>query len=216
MAQLLRDPPVSVVLQQFARAPVAGQVKSRLQPALSPEEACKVHQELVLWTNATLLASKLGPVELWTAGGAGFPVFQRCLSAGVTALRAQQGADLGARMQHAIACGLEKHERVLLVGSDCPGITAGYLQAACEQLAVADLVLGPALDGGYVLIGARRRVDAVFVDMPWGAATVLQDSLRKATAAGYRTALLPALQDIDRPEDLPVWHQLQAEARLKQ
>ncbi|MDP4917447.1 MAG: hypothetical protein NWR12_06995, partial [Haliea sp.] len=66
------------------------------------------------------------------------------------------------------------------------------------------------------LIGARRRVDAVFVDMLWGAATVLQDSLRKATAAGYRTALLPALQDIDRPEDLPVWHQLQAEARLKQ
>ena len=207
---------MSVVLQQFARAPVAGQVKSRLQPALSPEEACELHQELVLWASTTLLASKLGTVELWVAGGQDFPVFHRCLSLGVTALRAQQGGDLGARMQHAITCGLEQHERVLLVGSDCPGITVAYLQAACEQLVVADLVLGPALDGGYVLIGARRRVDAVFVDIAWGTDTVLQDSLHKAAAAGYRTALLPALRDIDRPEDLPVWHQLQAEARLRQ
>ncbi|MCB1709492.1 MAG: TIGR04282 family arsenosugar biosynthesis glycosyltransferase, partial [Halioglobus sp.] len=144
------------LLIQFAREPVAGAVKTRMIPQLTPQQACDLHSELVLWTAGRLAAARLGRVELAVAGDRGHALFQRCLGLGVAGLSAQRGADLGERMHNALLDGLTRFERVLLVGSDCPGIDRAYLVQALAALEQAEVVLGRAEDGGYVLIGARR------------------------------------------------------------
>lgn len=206
----------SVLLQQFAKAPEPGRVKTRMQPQLSALEACALHEELVRWTCETLLDSALGAVELWVAGDPAHALFRDCAALGQLTLRRQAGADLGMRMQHALNDGLARADRVLLVGSDCPGLTAPYLREALRALDDAELVLGPALDGGYVLIGAKRPVEAVFEDIAWGSSRVLADTLARALAAGITLQQLPALQDIDRPEDLGHWRTLQQRGRVRQ
>jgi len=202
-----------VLLQQFAKEPEPGRVKTRMLPQLSALEACALHEELVRWTCATLLDSALGEVELWVAGDPGHALFRDCAAPGQLTLRQQVGGNLGARMQHALNDGLARAERVLLVGSDCPALCSLYLLQALEALEDADLVLGPALDGGYVLIGARKPVDAVFVDIAWGGSGVLAETLARARAAAISVQLLQPLADIDRPEDLPHWQTLRQSRR---
>lgn len=204
-----------VLLQQFAKTPEPGRVKTRMLPRLSATEACALHTELVRWTCETLFESALGAVELWVAGAAGHPLFRDCASLGQLALRRQAGADLGERMRRALNDGLARADRVLLVGSDCPGLTGGYLRGANSALDTADLVLGPALDGGYVLIGAKRPVDEVFVGVGWGSSSVLTETVERAQAAGISVAQLQPLQDVDRPEDLPHWQALRQRGRVR-
>lgn len=192
------------LLIQFTRSPRAG-VKSRMVPALSPTEACDLHCELTLWTCRRLLASGLGAVELAVEGDARHPLFSRCLSLGVSRISAQRGADLGQRMFNAISSGLQQHARVLLVGSDCPAIDTAYLEQALTALDSTPVVLGPATDGGYVLIGGRAVTEEVFRDIPWGGEQVCTHTRLALQGAGLAWTELPALPDIDRPEDLPVW-----------
>lgn len=198
-----------MILQQFAKAPQPGRVKTRMQPVLSAEQACVLHSELVQWTSETLVNAALGPVELWVSGTPEHPLFKTCEAYGVASVCCQHGPDLGARMQYALASGLARYENVMLVGSDCPALDADYLAAAATALGDHDLVLGPAHDGGYVLLGACCPVDALFADMPWGTDQVFALTFARARQAGWRVAVLPALQDIDRPEDLPHWRSLQ-------
>ena len=193
------------LLIQFAKAPIAGRVKTRLMPSYSAEQACAVHTELLLHTYHTLLSAELGPVELWVAGEAASPVFDRCLKAGVSDLRDQGRGTLGDRMALAVNDGLARADKVVLVGSDCPYIDADYLQLALDALDSATVVFGAAEDGGYVLVGARQLVDAVFEDVSWGTDRVLAQSLQRAESAGLTAITLPALSDIDRPEDLARW-----------
>ncbi len=204
-----------VLLQQFAKAPEPGRVKTRMLPRLSPAEACALHSELVLWTCETLLDSGLGSVELWVAGDPSAGLFRECASRGPLALRRQVGSDLGSRMRHALNDGLNRTDRVLLVGSDCPALSCGYLQRALAALDSVDMVLGPALDGGYVLIGARRPVDAVFAGVSWGSPRVLAQTLARAGAAEITVARLEPLQDVDRPEDLSHWQGLRQRGRVR-
>ncbi|MDO8862831.1 TIGR04282 family arsenosugar biosynthesis glycosyltransferase [Haliea sp. E1-2-M8] len=204
-----------VILQQFAKVPEPGRVKTRMLVQLSAEDACALHEELVRWTCETLHESALGTVELWVAGDAGHPLLRDCASLGQLTLRRQSGADLGERMRLALNDGLARADRVLLVGSDCPALTGSYLQKALAALDDADLVLGPALDGGYVLIGARKPVDAVFVDVGWGSSRVLTETRERARAAAITVTELQPLRDIDRPEDLPHWQALRQRGRVR-
>lgn len=199
-------------LIQFARSPVPGEVKTRLVPPLTPAQACDLHTELALWTTRQLLASRLGEVEVSVAGATGHPLFSQCRALGVARISRQCGVDLGERMYNAIREGLGVRERVLLVGSDCPGIDARYLQGALELLEDAPVVLGPAIDGGYVLIGARQIKESVFRGIPWGTGEVLARTRAALGEAGLGFAELPALADIDRPGDLPVWEQVKRDA----
>lgn len=193
------------LLLQFARTPREGEVKTRLIPRLGAAGACALHCELTLWTCHQLLASRLGPVELWVDGDASHGLFDRCRDEGVTGIYAQCGEDLGQRMYHALCAGLALSTCVILVGSDCPGIDPDYLQQAASALRSASVVLGPATDGGYVLIGARRIDARVFCGIPWGSENVYAKTVAALEQAGLDWAALPVLTDIDRPSDLPVW-----------
>jgi rSAM/selenodomain-associated transferase 1 len=193
------------VLVQFARAPCAGQVKTRLIPHLGAAGACELHCELTLWTCRQLLASRLGPVELHVDGDTDHPLFACCRTEGVAVIAPQYGTDLGQRMYHALRAGLERFTSVILVGSDCPGIDPAYLLQATVALRGASVVLGPASDGGYVLIGARCVSEHVFCDIPFGSDQVFVKTVAALERAGMDWVALPELSDIDRPSDLPVW-----------
>jgi rSAM/selenodomain-associated transferase 1 len=199
----------SVLLIQFAKEPVPGFVKTRMQPQLSANEACALHVELVLWTCSTLCQSYLGDVELWCSGGQQHPAFLACESMGLKQLCQQQGANLGGRMYHALSDGLKRYAKVVLVGSDCPAIDQQYLAAAVGALDSADLVLGPANDGGYVLIGANQIHSGLFSGVVWGGGEVFQQTLERAGRLGISSEILSPLSDIDRPEDLSHWQSLQ-------
>lgn len=198
----------ATLLIQFAREPVAGQVKTRMIPALGEDEACELHCELVRWTTHCLLASGIGSVRLAVTGDTQHPLFLDCLASGVDDVLPQQGADLGERMFTAIRDALESYQRVILVGSDCPGLDAGYLEQAVTALDTSPLVLGPAQDGGYVLIGARHISQALFKGVEWGTDQVFQQTVARLAGLGWDWRELPLRSDIDRPEDLPQWHAL--------
>ncbi|MCB1705320.1 MAG: TIGR04282 family arsenosugar biosynthesis glycosyltransferase [Halioglobus sp.] len=201
-----------VLLIQFSRTPRPGQVKTRMLPHLTAAQACELHCDLTRWTCRQLLASELGAVELSVAGVRQHPLFTECQSMGVDRVLRQRGADLGQRMYNAIRCGLARYRAVILVGSDCPEIDAGYLSRAVAALRTATVVLGPAADGGYVLIGATAIRPDIFEGVTWGSGEVYRQTTAALSRAGMRWAALPVLRDIDRPEDLPVWEAIRSGA----
>ena len=102
----------------------------------------------------------------------------------------------------------EGAERIVIIGTDCPEITPELIRESFDRLATSDLVLGPATDGGYYLIGLRRPAPRLFTDIPWGSQRVLEETLGRARELSYDVSLLKQLSDVDRPEDLAVWHRV--------
>ena len=122
------------------------------------------------------------------------------------ALRPQSGGDLGARMAAAIADAISGGaERVVVIGTDCPDVTPDVVAAAFTRLGAADVVLGPASDGGYYLIGMSRPHRVLFEGVPWSSATTLRATLARARAGGLSVALLDERRDIDTAEDWRAW-----------
>ena len=185
----------------FARAPRPGKVKTRLIPVLGAEGACRLHENLLSRALQLLRACECCKTQLWLdeAGySAGFDIYDGPLFL-------QQGKDLGERMSAAFKTVLQSHTSMLLIGSDCPGLTLQYLQAALIHLeSGSDLVLGPASDGGYVLIGLKRHYPALFENVDWGTENVLAQTLAIAARLQLQVAQLQTMTDIDRPEDLHV------------
>jgi uncharacterized protein len=187
----------------FARAPVAGAVKTRLIPRLGAEGAAELHKLLVHRALSAARDASFGRPLLYCAPDASHPFFQRCAEDYRAELRVQTGDDLGERMVCALSEGLEIASCALLIGSDCPALSAASLQAAAAALAGdSDLVFVPAADGGYVLIGARKIDEALFKGVDWGTASVMQQTRARITDLGWTWRELPVLWDVDRPEDL--------------
>ncbi len=197
----------------FAKAPMPGRVKSRLIPALGERAAAELHRQLVERTLCTALAAGLGPVELWCAPGTDDAFFAACARQYGVSLRAQGVGDLGMRMARALEQALSGGSPGLLVGSDCPVLTAEYLGEAAVGLAGGnDAVFGPAEDGGYVLIGLARKPSAqLFEGIAWGTATVMQETRARLARLNWRWRELATLWDVDRPEDLLRLRQLRGE-----
>ena len=122
-----------LLLIQFAKSPVPGQVKTRMLPVLNAEQACSLHQELLEWTSDTLCAARLGDVELWVSGDPEHQMFKHRLTQGVSCIQLQSGGNLGARMCHALADGLARYQCVILVGSDCPAINQIICLGRCAH-----------------------------------------------------------------------------------
>jgi rSAM/selenodomain-associated transferase 1 len=181
----------------FARAPLAGRVKTRLAPILGPAGAARLHMRLVRSAVCTASRARCGPVELHVTRP--HRLFD---TLGVT-VRKQRGRDLGERMHHALQAALRRHSRAMVIGADCPALKPSDLRNAARRLkGGADVVLAPAADGGYALIGARRLSLRIFTEVRWGSATVLGETLRNISRAGFSHRLLRTVWDVDRPEDL--------------
>lgn len=187
----------------FARAPVPGETKTRLVPALGARGAAQLHAHLVTRTLATACRAALAPVELWCSPRTDAPFFLDCEQRFALSLHTQRGADLGARMAHALEEALQRADHAVLIGTDCPDLSPDELASAFSHLeAGADAVLGPALDGGYWLIGVRRLAAGLFMDMPWGTDKVLSETRARLKELHWRWEELPVLRDIDTAEDL--------------
>ena len=194
----------------FAKAPVAGQAKTRLAPALGAAGAAALAERLLEHAVAQAVAAGLGSVALCVTPDAAHPAFQRLRARHGLALTLQGDGDLGTRMHRALTRALtqppERQRNVLLIGSDAPALTAAVLRAAAATLDDAggdvDAVFVPALDGGYVLVGLRQPAAALFADVAWSTGQVMAMTRQRAAAAGLRLAELPALADIDEPADL--------------
>ncbi len=191
-----------VLLAQLAREPVPGLVKTRLQPHLSALQAAQLHELMVEHVCTMLCGSAAGTVQLWVDGDPEAALFRRCRTFGISDVLIQQGGDLGQRMAHICKQGLGEHDAVILVGSDAPSIDSDYLSSALDSLSEADVVLGPALDGGYVLLGLRRFAAELFEGIHWGEHTVLAETLAVLDRLGWSYRLQEPVPDIDRPEDL--------------
>lgn len=187
----------------FAKAPEPGRVKTRLIPILRAGEAAELHEALLLDTLDVVRSCADAVVAFAPAGGR--RTLERLLGPGAR-LVGQGPGDLGARLARMFdqLCGGGRP--VLAVGSDCPGLTVARILGAAAALGRADVVLGPALDGGYYLVGLRKPRPELFGDMPWSTPAVLELTQRRATEAGLRVELLEPARDLDTPEDLFEWY----------
>lgn len=200
------------LLQVFAREPVPGAVKTRLAASIGDAAATAVYRELTTVTLAhareAQQAGVVSAVELWCTPATASPWFSACAEAADASLHLQAGADLGARMQHALDDGLTRADAVLLVGTDCPVLDVAALMASAAALGTADAILVPAEDGGFVLVGSRVsiRFDGVRMSSPHTAA----DARANFARDGIRCSLLPTSWDVDDAADLARWQRMQA------
>lgn len=186
----------------FCKAPVAGQVKTRLMPFLNGEQAAQIHRELSLKTLQWVTDSQLCPVQLWCTPSIDHPFFVETAVRFPVTLYHQQGQHLGERMHHAFTCALQHFRQVLLMGCDCPSLTTDDLRAAFLALDSHDVVLAPAEDGGYTLIGLKQAHPALFTGIAWGSDQVLAQTRLRIAQQHLSLGLLSEQWDVDRPEDL--------------
>lgn len=186
----------------FAKAPVAGQVKTRMQPALSPKDSAELQAKLIRQTINTALKSGVAPVQLWCSPDISHPEFTRQQQgyADRLELQSQQGDDLGQRMALAFKHN-HLHDFTILIGTDCPLLTPMHLQQVASELQSHDVIFIPADDGGYVLIGGIGRPHC-FKQIDWGTEKVLAQSLSALDRQQQSYRLLPSLPDLDHPCDL--------------
>jgi uncharacterized protein len=184
----------------FAKAPVPGEVKTRLVPLLGPDAAAELHATLVRRTLATARNSGVGAVSLWCMPDAGHPFFAACAAEHGVSLQQQRGGHLGERMARAMERLLASGP-ALIVGSDCPALRTDDIRAAAGSLATHDAVFQPAEDGGYVLVGLSRLVSGLFEGIRWGEANVMRDTRSRLRAASATWREMPVRWDVDRPED---------------
>lgn len=184
----------------FVRAPFLGQVKTRLASEIGPARALEIYRALTEHV-LTVVRSTGAQVFVAHAPADAGPVMRAWLGDDVGYVPQVDG-DLGVRMADAFASRVaDGADRVIIVGSDCPTITRETITTALTALDDADVVFGPALDGGYYLVAARELHAALFRDVPWSSTRTLDVSLTRARDAGLRVALLTPMRDIDTVDD---------------
>jgi rSAM/selenodomain-associated transferase 1 len=184
----------------LAKAPIAGFAKTRLIPVLGGERAAVLQARLTARAVATACAAAVGPVTLWAAPDESHPVFQVLGAQHGVTLASQADGDLGARMLAAVAAAAGP---CLVIGTDCPMLSAEHLRSAADILGGgSDVVIIPADDGGYVLVGMRKPQPALFSDMRWSTPGVMDETRRRLRQLGLAWQEPVTLWDVDVPEDL--------------
>jgi uncharacterized protein len=212
MSNTVKTPPQHLII--YTRYPEPGKTKTRLIPLLGEKEAANLQQKM---TEYTLIQAKqllqLFPVtiEVRFAGGS-LQLMEKWLNSGLLYQHQGEG-DLGKKMANSFLEAFNQGaEQVITIGSDCPGLNTEILATAFQHLQTHDLVLGPAIDGGYYLIGLQRHISELmgelFDNINWGTSQVLQQTIDIAQKLNLSVEYLPILADVDRPEDLYVWEQI--------
>jgi rSAM/selenodomain-associated transferase 1 len=192
----------------FAKAPIPGEVKTRLCPPLTPDEAATLHGSFVLdmLERTTLAVAKLQLLfhrYLACAPSSALVYFKIMEERQSVRLLDQVGEDLGQRMHRTFIDLFAKgYKQVIIVGTDVPTLPLSVYQDALAILGRSDLVLGPALDGGYYLIGLKRPAEQLFTGMPWSTDQVLAVTQQKAKTLGLSIELTTAWRDVDTIADL--------------
>lgn len=197
----------------FARAPIPGETKTRLIPALGAGGAACLQQRLTEHALAT--ATSIDSVQLWCTPSPMHPFFAECARRYPIELRAQSGATLGERLAFAVVRELHSHDAVVVIGTDCPALTHEHLRSALDALDDHDAVIHPAEDGGYVLIGLSRAFPQAFDGVDWGSDRVFNQTMQNFLREQLRVAVHETLWDVDTPTDLsrltrtmPEWAQV--------
>lgn len=199
------------VLIVFCKAPIPGQVKTRLQPAFSAEQAAAAHEQLTLMTLERAFRQNLCPVQLYCAPDSRHPFFQACAEQFPIGLAEQHGNELGSRMQNAFSDAFGRYRHAVLMGCDCPSLTGDDLRQAFTALRNGkDAVLAPTEDGGYVLIGLNAPQPALFANMRWGHDQVMAETRRRANDAKLSWLELDRQWDVDWIAD---WQRYLAEIK---
>ncbi len=198
----------------FAKSPEPGQVKTRLTPCLSRIDAAKLQESFIkdllnttqelTETDTTLQCMMACTPEI------DHPFFKYCSEKYDLRFILQKGDDLGERMYNAFFWGFKNgFEKIVIIGCDSPTLPRNFIRQAFENLSETDLVVGPSLDGGYYLIGARKITDKeqkdfseIFTGLAWGTESVLSNTLKILNQQKYNYKLLPFWYDIDTPADL--------------
>ena len=183
----------------FARHPEAGKVKTRLAATIGNDAALSIYTQLVKHTVSitkdlpldkfVFYADEVVPDDLWN----GAHYFKDI----------QKGNDLGERMKHGFDNIFGKgYNMAVIIGTDCPGLSAPALMNAFDSLNTHDVVIGPAVDGGYYLLGMKQPCHSLFEHIRWSSSSVFDETIKKCFALHLKYALLPVLQDIDEEKDL--------------
>lgn len=191
----------------FTRYPQSGKTKTRLIPALGEEGAANLQRQMTEYTVSKVKkfqSSAAISFEIRFAGG-DLQLMQNWLGTELN-YQLQGEGDLGKRMKNSFLSAFNQGaQEVITIGIDCPGVNAQLLAEAFEKIRNCDLLLGPAVDGGYYLIGLKRAIEELFINIDWGTAKVLQQTVDIAQQFNLSVAYLQTLADVDRPEDLPIW-----------
>lgn len=185
----------------FAKYPAPNKAKTRLQPALGVDGAARMARQLLLHSIEQSIDTGFS-VELCVSPAPIDPCWQALDLPDSLRWSAQADGDLGLRMLIASQCALQRFDKVVLIGADCPSLTSARIQTAVQQLNQHDAVMIPATDGGYVLLGFRQVNESLFSDIVWSTASVAAVTKQRIAALGWTLALFDPLHDIDEPKDL--------------
>ncbi|MEX2435241.1 MAG: TIGR04282 family arsenosugar biosynthesis glycosyltransferase [Balneolaceae bacterium] len=187
------------LLMVFVKNPEKGKVKTRLAKSIGDLKALLVYKKLL---NYTVQVASGVPVskQVWYSS---FIDYKDSIDQIVFEKRLQEGDDLGARMKKAFARAFDEgFDRVLIIGSDCPGLTEEMILNAFNVLDNQQVVIGPSEDGGYYLLGMRKFIPDLFSDVNWSTETVYDETVETVKNMGLSYSTLPVLNDIDTEADL--------------
>jgi len=187
----------------FSRAPEAGKVKTRLIPALGKQGAAELQQRMSRHIIDQVFQAQFSHIEIQCQPDSKHPFFLHLLTDYCVELNPQKGEDLGKKMAHAMQQALLQYKYVIIIGTDAPVLNNSYMEQAFQKLQSGiDIVLGPAEDGGYVLIGLSRFEADIFNGIDWSTERVLQQTRERIQQANMSYHELSTLWDVDRPADL--------------
>lgn len=192
--------PVRIVI--IAKAPIAGFAKTRLIPALGAQRAAELARQMLRHTVTIALAAQLDGVELCVTPDAADPSWANLDLPQALQWSAQGEGDLGMRMARAARRCVDRSKSVLLIGTDCPDLTADVLKSAATALNDHDAAMIPTYDGGYALLGLTRFDASLFSNIPWSTNRVAAMTLDRMRQLGWRAQVLATRHDIDEPDDL--------------
>ncbi len=188
----------------FAREPVLGTVKSRLSPALDDAERLNLYKRMLCHTSAVVGRIEEIDASLYSVPDKEHPYLNALSKRFDFSQQVQIKGDLGEKMTAAFEDVLEHTDKSILIGSDCPFITRDYIESAISRLNDNAVIIGPATDGGFVMIGTTDHalMEHLFRDIEWGSSDVLETLLKNAQSSDITVELMEPLNDVDRPEDL--------------